>query len=331
MNPRVKQVNPEPDYMLRLVFTNGESGLFDMKPYLSIGVFRELTDKSKFNSVQPFMGSIQWVGGQDLCPDTLYEGCSPCFKKESILKSKLPKIGFRRGWLSVKQISIVLFFSLMSRVGPSEENRIEILVLTEGEASVSATPVPPGSVTLWSGVYSINDFRALVSSSTVRVSDAFCPPDWPDADRVKVEIINEEVKGQPILLFRGLDVGPNREIETVPLSGNLNFYQQGQFASFLWRGEKYRIEARGSKTPPGTFDMFFLKGRISQRLPVEGFFDEPHLGLLWVGDLDRDGKPDLLMDMAPKYSYSRFVLFLSSMSQPSDLVGQAASCKVMYD
>jgi hypothetical protein len=23
--------------------------------------------------VRPFLGSIQWKGGQDLCPDTLYE------------------------------------------------------------------------------------------------------------------------------------------------------------------------------------------------------------------------------------------------------------------
>jgi len=45
---------------------------FDVKPYLHIGIFRELQDLALFNSVKPFLGSIQWKNGQDLCPDTLY-------------------------------------------------------------------------------------------------------------------------------------------------------------------------------------------------------------------------------------------------------------------
>lgn len=73
MNPRVKQVKPGPDYTLVLTFSNGEIRVFDMKPYLDIGIFRELRDLSLFNSVRAFFGSIQWRNEQDLCPDTLYE------------------------------------------------------------------------------------------------------------------------------------------------------------------------------------------------------------------------------------------------------------------
>ncbi len=72
MNPRVKKVKPNRDYTLILTFANGETKIFDMKPYLEIGIFRELKDLSLFNSVKPFLGSIQWRNGQDLCPDTLY-------------------------------------------------------------------------------------------------------------------------------------------------------------------------------------------------------------------------------------------------------------------
>jgi hypothetical protein len=72
MNPRVVKVKPEADYMLRLWFTNGEVKRFDMKPYLDKGIFTELKDLSVFNSVKPFLGSIQWVNEADLCPDTLY-------------------------------------------------------------------------------------------------------------------------------------------------------------------------------------------------------------------------------------------------------------------
>lgn len=72
MNPRVKNVTPNRDYTVTLTFTNDEVKVFDMKPYLDIGIFKELKDLSLFNSVKPFLGSIQWKNGQDLCPDTLY-------------------------------------------------------------------------------------------------------------------------------------------------------------------------------------------------------------------------------------------------------------------
>lgn len=72
MNPRVKAVKPNTDYTLTLTFENGEVRVFDVKPYLDKGIFRELKDKREFNSVRPFLGSVQWRGGQDFCPDTLY-------------------------------------------------------------------------------------------------------------------------------------------------------------------------------------------------------------------------------------------------------------------
>ena len=73
MNPRVKDVKPQSNYTVLLTFTNGEKKIFDVKPYLEKGIFRELKDASLFNSVKPFLGSIQWKNGQDFCPDTLYE------------------------------------------------------------------------------------------------------------------------------------------------------------------------------------------------------------------------------------------------------------------
>jgi len=72
MNPRVTNVKPGQDYTLHITFTNGEEKSFDVKPYLETGLFKELKDAGLFNSVKPFLGSIQWANGLDLCPDTLY-------------------------------------------------------------------------------------------------------------------------------------------------------------------------------------------------------------------------------------------------------------------
>jgi hypothetical protein len=78
MNPRVKAVKPNPDYTLTLLFTNDEVRLFDVKPYLDLGIFTESKDLSLFHTVKPFLGSIQWQNGQDFCPDTLYLDSVPC-------------------------------------------------------------------------------------------------------------------------------------------------------------------------------------------------------------------------------------------------------------
>jgi hypothetical protein len=72
MNPRVKDVKPEKNYMLRLYFTNGEVRRFDMKPFLNLGIFKELTDEAMFNSVHPDGLSVEWANEASICPDTLY-------------------------------------------------------------------------------------------------------------------------------------------------------------------------------------------------------------------------------------------------------------------
>jgi len=72
MNPRVVAVKANPDFTLELTFENGQERIFDMKPYLSIGVFKELANPTLFKTVKPCFGSISWKNGQDLCPDTLY-------------------------------------------------------------------------------------------------------------------------------------------------------------------------------------------------------------------------------------------------------------------
>ncbi len=77
MNPRVANVKPNSDFTITLTFTNHEVRVFDVKPYLERGIFRELQDPRTFNAVRPFLGSVQWPNGQDFCPDTLYQQSTP--------------------------------------------------------------------------------------------------------------------------------------------------------------------------------------------------------------------------------------------------------------
>lgn len=69
----VKDVKPENDYQLILTFENGEKRKFDMKPYLEIGIFRELKDTDKFNTVHLSFDTIEWNNEADLDPEVLYK------------------------------------------------------------------------------------------------------------------------------------------------------------------------------------------------------------------------------------------------------------------
>lgn len=61
------------DYKLELTFDNNVVKIKDMKPLLDKGVFKELKDKEKFDSVKIRFGTLCWNEEIDLCPDALYE------------------------------------------------------------------------------------------------------------------------------------------------------------------------------------------------------------------------------------------------------------------
>lgn len=69
----VKDVKALDDYFLLLKFENEEEKLFDVKPYLDIGKFKELKDKTLFKSVKICFDSIEWDNHLDLDPELLYQ------------------------------------------------------------------------------------------------------------------------------------------------------------------------------------------------------------------------------------------------------------------
>ncbi len=77
MNPYVKQVRPQEDYQLEVVFENGEHRLFDAKPYLQRGVFIRLQNCATFQAARVVAGSVEWPGELDLSYDTLYLESKP--------------------------------------------------------------------------------------------------------------------------------------------------------------------------------------------------------------------------------------------------------------
>ena len=72
MNPRVLAVTPLEDHALLLQFNNGEQRRLDVKPYLVYPVFARLREAAFFALVRADHGTVQWPGGIDLDPDSVY-------------------------------------------------------------------------------------------------------------------------------------------------------------------------------------------------------------------------------------------------------------------
>jgi hypothetical protein len=73
----VKAVKPLKDYKLLLTFENGEERVFDLRPYLNVGIFAELKQPGRFEAVRVSFDTVEWPNGADICPELLYEQSTP--------------------------------------------------------------------------------------------------------------------------------------------------------------------------------------------------------------------------------------------------------------
>ena len=67
----VTLVKPLPDYCIYVELENQQKGVFDLKPYLDKGVFKELQNIHYFNQVGILFGAVTWPHEQDISPETL--------------------------------------------------------------------------------------------------------------------------------------------------------------------------------------------------------------------------------------------------------------------
>ncbi len=73
----VKIVKPLSDYRIYVEIADGRKGVFDLKPYLDLGMFRELRNQHYFNQVSVVFGAVTWPHEQDIAPETLVAEMRP--------------------------------------------------------------------------------------------------------------------------------------------------------------------------------------------------------------------------------------------------------------
>lgn len=72
LRPTVCKVTAESNYSLKMTFDNGETRVFDVKPYIKGSFYGKLEDESYFSKVSADGFTVCWPDGQDLCPDEIY-------------------------------------------------------------------------------------------------------------------------------------------------------------------------------------------------------------------------------------------------------------------
>lgn len=77
LRPKPVDVKPLKNYLLSILFDNGERKIFDVKPLITRSWFGELKNLSTFNTVTISGNTVEWINGQDICPDDLYYLSTP--------------------------------------------------------------------------------------------------------------------------------------------------------------------------------------------------------------------------------------------------------------
>lgn len=149
-----------------------------------------------------------------------------------------------------------------------------------------------------------------------------------DEDNLDATIIDDVSEIPSVFLFSGITVPENFRVKSfnnIPnriLIGNstkLGDYTlkaDGEVTQENQLPLTYRLTIMGSKN----------EKKIEQVIVDHEFLDDAMTAILWVGDLDADGIPDMIIDMSPKYSYSTPALFLSSQADDGDILKLVGEC-----
>jgi len=72
MSPKIVKVTTTENYELIITYERNLTKIFDVKPLLEKGLFRELKDKSLFTNFKIVFDTIEWSNGIDIDPDDLF-------------------------------------------------------------------------------------------------------------------------------------------------------------------------------------------------------------------------------------------------------------------
>jgi hypothetical protein len=139
------------------------------------------------------------------------------------------------------------------------------------------------------------------------------------------------VKDTAVLLISGLDYLQSRPIKSIPFKKD--YILPGEHVDFICNDIKYTLYATGinkstsPKREPYNVSNYklFVKAVIdgqpyNQMILSIATFDDAISTLTFIGDIDSDGRPDIIMDTTNDYNMERATLYLSKPAETGQLL-----------
>ena len=144
------------------------------------------------------------------------------------------------------------------------------------------------------------------------------PKEFPDDDD-NVTVVSAPDLTYAVRCIPRLSAGPIRS-----LGGNHELDYNGPLTLSIGP-RRYELRLQSAREDQADARVVLSDGRDMQVLySADGFIDDPHYYIEWAGDLDRDGRLDLVVNLSRKYSLHPHRLLLSSAAAPGQLVADVA-------
>ena len=174
----------------------------------------------------------------------------------------------------------------------------------------------------WVGLFSNDNDNSVTSHKTkLKMKPIHSPMNDQEGEMSGIKVYCEGYSNDPMLLISGIEIPENMKIDS-------------------YKGLKYRLlpgesMQLGDNTIKalGTMDEYdrvrdyklLITGKkngtsIEQIFLEQDYFDDSMIRFIWAGDIDKDGFPDLFLDISHKYSFSNPALFLSSKAGDNELL-----------
>jgi hypothetical protein len=202
-------------------------------------------------------------------------------------------------------VSLSLAVSLAAVMSIRAEQRAAVELLLPGdEYSLGELP---GDV---SGAWWVLDRTAagvVLASASIGVQPLHDPCLDPTPGGASGRRVTAPSAREPIAMVRGRANLRGGVVDTAFLSDGIN--GQHDTVTFVWHGRSFTLRRVSQREG---YRVELVENGVPLPLREEDWQDEGGWMVRWAGDLDRDGRLDLLFDASRKYSVHTTRLFLSA-------------------
>lgn len=223
-----------------------------------------------------------------------------------------------------------LLFSLLL-TNPTDTTKV-LSVFPDPEAKYPATilyagffhgeEVPPKSKSMkWLGIYFEEKNFSLLKATPrfTKEHDAIVDDNETIKTGVKVSIQKNK---NVLLLFSGIKLKENKKIDPVDISGHESILPGKEF-KFTFNKIDFTIFATGKGDNADNIEnyrIYYKTGEKTQLICAQPYLDANMPSLVFIGDIDNDKIPDLILNNTHHYNVGRLTLYLSSFAQDDEIV-----------